>query len=75
MQIIAANLFKHLITLLNKRLRDFNGEPKTAVLKNGLITLLKLAPSDARNSPQLFQAEKTLLSPVTFQHSYLPVFA
>ena len=35
-----------------------NGAPKTGVLKNGLITLRKITPSDARNSQQLFRVEK-----------------
>ena len=29
---------------------DINGAPKSGVLKNGLITLWKIIPSEARNS-------------------------
>ena len=39
-------------------LLDINEAPKTGVLKNGLITLRKITPSDARNSQQLFRDEK-----------------
>ena len=34
---------------------DINGAPKTGVLKNGLITLWKITPLDARDSQQLFR--------------------
>ena len=43
---------------LRTLLPDVNGVPKTGVLKNGLITLWKITPSDARNSQQLFRVEK-----------------
>ena len=33
----------------NNCIRDANGAPKTGVLKNGLVTLWKITPSDARN--------------------------
>ena len=38
---------------------DVNGASKTGVLKNGLVILWKITPSDARNSQQLFLVEKT----------------
>ena len=53
---------------------DVNGAPKTGMnglinwlmnLKNGLITLWKIIPSDARNSQQLFPVEKTQHGPLS----------
>ena len=41
------------------KLKDDNGAPKTGVLKNGLITLWKITPYNARTLQQLFQVEKT----------------
>ena len=59
------------LILYTSSLHDANRAPKTGVLKNGLITLWKLTPPDARNSQQLFWVKKcstTLLQAKTGKH-------